>query len=261
MRFSFLIICFAVNSCFGQKGIYAEVMAGASGYSGDLTQSSFSFHTAGPAGGIGLKYVSGDFFEFRVELFAGKVSGDDKFNSHADLKNRNLNFKTNILEGSACVEFNLADPDIYFSYPYLFGGIGVFHFNPYTSTSTNKKVYLQPLSTEGEGLPEYPGRNKYSLTQVCLPFGGGWKVKIHDGFMLSFEFGIRYLFTDYLDDVSTTYVDPEILRAEKGALAVEVASRQAHPAIPGDIRGNPKVKDMYGFGGVKAAFYLGRKKK
>ncbi|HYM92661.1 MAG TPA: hypothetical protein VET23_00860, partial [Chitinophagaceae bacterium] len=88
-----------------------------------------------------------------------------------------------------------------------------------------------------------------------------WKVKIHDGFMLSFEFGIRYLFTDYLDDVSTTYVDPKVLLTEKGPVAVEVASRQALPAIAGDIRGNPKVKDMYGFGGVKAAFFLGRKKK
>src|SRR5205085_6237819 len=108
------------------------------------------------------------------------------------------NFKSTVLEGSVCAEINLFEPEVYVSYPYVFAGIGVFHFDPYTYDKENKKTYLQPLSTEGQGLPEYPNRKSYKLTQVCLPFGGGWKVNINKRFDLIYEVGFRYLFTDYL---------------------------------------------------------------
>ena len=89
--------------------------------------------------------------------------------------------------------------------------MGLFHFNPFTYDKENNKTYLQPLSTEGQGLKEYPGRKKYSLTQFCLPVGGGWKWNINENWDISYELGFRILFTDYLDDVSKTYVNLNVL--------------------------------------------------
>ena len=261
MKICLVSVLFIAGSCFGQKGWEAEVMPGFSSYAGDLTQTAFPIHTVQPSLSANIKYNTGDFFNFRMGLAWAMVSGNDKYNAQWDLRGRNLSFKSQILEANLCLELNLVDPDIYYSYPYLFAGAGVFHFNPYARDNNGKKVYLKPLSTEGEGLPQYPSRKNYSLTQLCLPFGGGWKFKMKDKYTLSIELGLRYLFTDYLDDVSTRYVDKETLMSEKGQEAAQMAYRATFPIVTGDPRGNPKVKDMYTLGGVKFGFYLGRKGK
>lgn len=259
MRSGLIVFLFAVNSCFGQQGWEIEIMPGVAGYSGDLTQHAVQPNTAGPAINVNLKYNTGGFVSFRGGIAWGKVSGNDKYNTDPFLKARNLNFKTFLWEANLCLEVYLSDPEIYYSYPYFFGGVGVFHFNPYTTDSAGKKTYLRPLSTGGEGLPEYPNIKPYSLTQICLPFGVGWKVKVHEDFTISFEVGIRYLFTPYLDDVSGAYIDPKILLKEKGPLAVALAFRQTPQPVAGDIRGGTK-NDKYAFVGVKFGFYLNRKK-
>ncbi len=87
------------------------------------------------------------------------------------------------------------------------------------------RVYLKPLSTEGEGLPGYPDRKPYSLTQLAIPFGGGVKFAITNDWHIGLEVGLRKLFTDYLDDVSSTYADPNDLLTAKGQLAVDLSYR------------------------------------
>jgi hypothetical protein len=59
------------------------------------------------------------------------------------------------------------------------------------------------LSTEGQGI--YPDKKPYSLWQPTIPFGGGVKFAITENLRIGFEIGLRKLFTDYLDDVSTSY--------------------------------------------------------
>ncbi|MFI5187383.1 MAG: DUF6089 family protein [Chitinophagales bacterium] len=252
----------AYNSCLGQSWM-GEVMTGISAYNGDLTQQLISAKRFNPAFGFHLKYTSGDFVDLRIGIEFEKVSANDKDNKSPFLKARNLSFKSNILEFNVGIEFNLADPQIYDQYPYLFAGIGIFHFNPYTSDNNNKKTYLQPLSTEGEGLSEYPSRKPYSLTQPCIPLGVGFKWKPNDKGKLqfSYEFGYRILFTDYLDDVSKTYVSIETLGLKKGPESAALSYRKV--GIPfseeGFPRGNPKVKDYYFFTGLKLAVKLGKK--
>src|SRR5204862_362594 len=87
-----------------------------------------------------------------------------------DYQARNLSFKTNIQELSIGAEFNLVDPQIYLQVPYVFAGIGVFHFNPFTYDNDGNKTYLKPLSTEGEGLSDYPARKNYSIIQLNFIF-------------------------------------------------------------------------------------------
>jgi hypothetical protein len=155
------------------------------------------------------------------------------------------------------VEYNFFDLRSHKVTPYIFGGIAVYHFNPYAYDSTGRKVYLHPLSTEGEGLPQYPNSHPYALTQLAIPFGGGIKFRISDQVVLAYEIGERKLFTDYLDDVSGRYVDQNILLAAKGPEAVEMAYRGAElkggasypPA--GTVRGDPKRKDWYYFSGLR----------
>ena len=172
-------------------------------------------------------------------------------------KNRNLNFKTNLLEFHLGVEVNLLDSREYTGYPYLFGGVGIFHFNPYTNDKDNKKTFLWSLGTEGQGLFQYPDKKQYSLNQICIPFGGGWRHSISEHFDLGFELGGRYLFTDHLDDVSTTYVDPQVLSAARGPLSAELANRQLTPGAGiGGQRGNPKKNDWYFISGFKILYRI-----
>src|SRR5665647_268619 len=110
MKTFIFIFLLMANTCFGQEWV-AEVMVGVSGYNGDLTQQRVSFQTMRPATNINIKYNTGDFIS---------------------LKDRNLSFKTNILEANVGVEVPLLDPETFYAYPYVFAGVGVFHFNPYT---------------------------------------------------------------------------------------------------------------------------------
>jgi hypothetical protein len=259
MKSHFILFLLASNVCVGQTWM-GEVMAGVSAYNGDLTQSAVSARRLNPGIGIGLRYSTNDFFDIRAGVSFQRVSADDKDNKSPFLQARNLSFKTNILEFNVCLELNLLDPQVYDEYPYIFGGFGIFHFNPYTRDDNNKKTFLHPLSTEGEGLPEYPARKQYSLTQPCLPIGAGFKWKLNENCELSYEFGYRWLFTDYLDDVSKTYVSLEALSLRKGPEAAALSYRKV--GVPfgeeGFPRGNPKVKDYYFFTGLKVAFRLNK---
>ncbi len=260
MKLCMVICMLMVKACFAQEW-QAEIMGGVSGYSGDLTQSFFSYKTLGPSVNVNMKYqLPNKIFVLRAGISYGHISADDKNNKERSLIARNLNFKSNIIEGSLCVEVNLFDPDKFEGIPYLFGGVGVFYLNPYTFDKNNNKTFLRPLGTEGQGLEEYPDRRMISMPQLCIPFGGGWKLRLNEKYDVIYEVGIRYLFTDYLDDVSTNYVDPQTLLQERGQKAAELAYRQATmlPSIKGVKRGNPESKDWYYMTGIKLVMKLGK---
>jgi hypothetical protein len=147
--------------------------------------------------------------------------------------------------------------------PYFFGGVAVFKFNPYTFDENNEKTYLQPLSTEGQGIEGYSVK-PYKLTQLSLPFGGGIKYAFSDRVRLGVELGIRKTFTDYLDDVSTNYAGEDDLLAARGAQAVALAYRgdevsNGNPDYPekGAMRGGAENLDLYYFTGLHLTFRLG----
>jgi Domain of unknown function (DUF6089) len=236
----------------------AEFSLGVTAYNGDLTQKEVSFRRMRPSAGFNLKYNTGGLVDFRAGFLYGKITADDKYNAAKDLKARNLNFTSQIFEANVVAELNLFDPDLYNALPYFFGGIGIFYFNPYSYDKDHKKTYLKPLSTEGEGLAEYPNRKKYALIQPCIPAGLGWKIHYKEKFELTYELGFRVLFTDYLDDVSKTYADIETLVVRKGIKSAEFAYRKV--GVPfrefGEKRGNSERKDVYFFTGFKLGIKL-----
>ncbi len=181
-------------------------------------------------------------------------------------KQRNLDFKSTVLEGYACVEIF---PTMFFNRnpefeprlrPYGLAGIGVFHFNPkgsLTDANGNTTWYnLQPLRTEGEGMPEYPLSKPYKLTQMNIPLGGGLKYYASDRVNISMEILYRKTFTDYIDDVSKTYVDPTVfskyLTPANAAIAAKIYDKTIPIIFPGMTRwpegtqrGDKKDGDAY----------------
>lgn len=116
------------------------------------------------------------------------------------------------------------------------------------------------MSTEGEGF--VTGREEYNLSQFALPFGGGIRFSLNDNLKVGMEISMRKTFTDYLDDVSTTYADPNILLANKGQQAVDLAFRGdeinagVYPSA-GTPRGTLAAKDWYYFTGINLILRLG----
>lgn len=182
-------------------------------------------------------------------------------------KQRNLDFKSNVWEAYGALEFfpiqylmrNNEDYDPRFR-PYVFGGVGLFHFNPRGSLKDqNGNVTwheLQPLSTEGQGFTQYPDRKPYKLTQMNIPFGGGFKYILNDKVNVGLELLYRKTFTDYMDDVSTTYIDPQFfadnLPAADAVIARAISDKTigyVTPGVtrfqPGDTRGFSHNKDAY----------------
>lgn len=237
--------------------------------------------------GAFLTYYPNEWFGIRAAAQYGKLSGADdlittKGENELYRKQRNLDFKTNLAEAYIACEFyplmllNKGNEDYKprFS-PYGVLGVGLFHFNPQGSlTDSSGKTtwyYLRPLHTEGEGFPEYPDRKEYALTQVNIPMGFGVKYFLSDRVTLSLEILYRHTFTDYIDDVSTTYIDPSLfykyLSPKNASLAVQLSDKEYSnvspgltrlaPNPPGTQRGDPNQNDAYFTTFLKFAIRLG----
>ncbi|MDP4267179.1 MAG: DUF6089 family protein [Bacteroidota bacterium] len=247
---------------YGQR-TEVGVFGGCSYYLGDLNPK-IHFLGSKPALGLIHRYNFNPRFAWKNSILLGWIGTSDQ-QSKADV-NRNLSFRSTIAEISTQIEFNFldymtSDPKYPIS-PYIFVGFSMFTFNP--QANYNGQWYdLQPLSTEGEGLSEYPDRKTYSLVQAALPFGFGFKTSIASQFCFGIEWGMRKTWTDYLDDVSTTYADPNILASEISATSSALSNRtikgSGYPAnITGIQRGNSNNNDWYSFTGFFFTYKIPR---
>ena len=223
---------------------------GISGYQGDLQAKPVSF--AGFLGSLGVRYDLTEHFSLRSYLTLTSLSADDKKGT-TSMRDRNLNFKTKLFDFEAGIQYSLFDMNNVWWTPYAFAGVGLFHFNPFTNDADGNKTFLQPLSTEGQGFID--GKPNYKLTQFSIPMGIGAERMLNEDMRVGLEIGYRKIFTDYLDDVSDSYVDQNALLSARGQTAVDLAYRgdeihvgSSYPAA-GTNRGNPKNKDGY--------FYIG----
>lgn len=242
-------------------------IAGISNYSGDLSEKRVDFGYTRPMLGLLVKRDINRFLTLRAGFSWGMAAGDDKSNSDPALQRRNLSFSTHLWEGHLGAELNILDIDDKGFTPYVFGGVALFSFYPYAKDSLGNKVPLRRLSTEGQGLPQYPERgNQYALHQISIPFGVGFKYIFTDRLTLGLEIGLRPTFTDYIDDVSTTYIDQNTLLAERGQKAVDWAWRGDEPnktgftgnyPVDGTQRGSAKYKDWYTFSGITVMYRIG----
>lgn len=264
MRRSALLLLFVFLSVLSQAQFRLGIFGGIANYQGDLTDHVFQ--SPRPAFGLTGTWQLSQRFNLRAGLTLGKVVGADSLSKQEDLIARNLSFQSRITELSLLAEYHLFNLDQIRWTPYVFAGLAAFRFNPYTYDAAGNQVYLQPLTTEGQGLPGY-GPKPYSRTQIAIPFGGGFKYAISDKVHLGLELGLRKTFTDYIDDVSTGYADPADLLAGRGQQSVDLAYRGdelpgGSPTAPekGFTRGNPDSKDYYYFTGLHLSIRLGEGK-
>lgn len=256
---------------------------GASNFLGDLggrdmVGSDFVWDIEFPLTKMGAQviylYKTAPNSGIRFNLRYGKIEGDDKLTAEPFRNNRNLNFKSHLVELSMCYQwfflkesggnrYNLknkknrkigAQSNSIGSY--IFFGAGTAYFNP-KGLYGNTWVNLRPLHTEGQGLEGGP--KQYSNFTVVFPVGIGFRKSLNLNWGISLELSHTFTLTDYMDDVSGFYYDPNALRDAYG-IASSSMSNPANgtiadyfngpyfdPTTPGQQRGDPDDKDSYMF--------------
>ena len=240
----------------------------------------FNFKNTQFCGGIFFDAMYKNEIGLRIEGTFGSVKAYDSIlKKVAPTTNqryeRNLSFRSSIAELSLMAEFhpfyifgNYNDdhypPSVS---PYILAGIGYFHFNPQTMLNGNY-VDLQPLHTEGEGFPEYPEVKEYKLTQINFPVGMGARYDLSPLVNIRAEMVYRFLQTDYLDDISGTYIEPSVFanhltgtQLKQALLLHDRHKPGAVTAHPDGIRGNPKNNDAYITFNIKLGLTLGRERR
>lgn len=242
-----------------QTNIDFGVLGGIALYSGDLSPEDigFSLDDLGPAAGAFVRFQFKDWVGLRTGVTFLQLGTDDARVGRTD---RAGSFETNIFEFSGVLEISPFNLGYYSSeavvVPYLAIGASVFRFNPRTEVN-GQMLDLQPLGTEGQGLPGYPER--YSLTSFNFPFGLGVRFVISDQLSIGVEVLGRKLQTDYIDDVSSGRVRYGDILENRGVEVARISAPNIDPntASPNLTyqRGGP-FNDFYYVGNVNISYRI-----
>ena len=308
------------KSHFDKNKVYNAIgiSLNAFNYYGDLSPSpkrvSTDISLTRPAIGISFVHRFGPRYQLVGSFMYGGIRGSDNDSADPDdlenavfRYNRNLSFRNRIKELSAVGQVDLFEnQSTYISRvkwtPYIYAGVAVFHHNPQAQAPefdaagnpTGKKgewVALQPLGTEGQNADLLDtdvnhGLKPYKRIQFAIPFGLGMRFRVNEVIDIAGEFGFRYTFTDYLDDVSGNYVDlgvfgNDVLARAMSYRSSEVAATNqsyvgrdgqtynvvagygsefagATPDDPGNVRGNNADKDIYMVTSIRVTYILGK---
>jgi hypothetical protein len=248
----------------------------------DFSYADLELALTRPSLTLGYRYRALKFLALRADFNYMMVYGSDELTQEPIRNNRNLSFRSPIAEVSAMVELTSQITTMGNRYhikktlkrrykasnQYIYGfiGIGAFHFNP-KALYNGAWVNLQPLSTEGQGLPGGP--KPYRRVSVCIPFGLGYRLNISRKLTLGLEYNFRKTFTDYIDDVSGVYYDKNLLLQYKGPAAAAL-SDPSKGDIPGATSPNADgtgaqrgdiQRDSYMCIELKVGYFLSSKSK
>ena len=221
---------------FGGFGgsLYRGDLGGLSQQNVDNFLAGQEFNILRPAAHIGLRYFLTSRIALRGNISYARLYGSDENAGAVYRQNRNLNFRTNLFEGSLMAEFHISKEKVQYRHgirgakgragfsigTYVFAGFGAFYFDPqgqFTLNDGTEWIYLQPLGTEGQLLPD--GEGAYSRVAYSIPVGFGIKKSLTRNISLGAEFSYRFTTTDYLDDVSTDYANVSEIAALQGPVA------------------------------------------
>lgn len=227
---------------------------------------------------IGYRYQINSYFFLRSNLTWGILKGSDENAGDEARLGRNLSFRSAFADVNVMGEFYFiqnARGNLYRSRGvrgrnglsldiYAFAGIGLMYFNP-KAEYNGQWVALQPLGTEGQGLPGQPV--KYSRFTINVPYGIGIGKTIDRYWSFNVELIIRQTFSDYIDDVSGNYYGRENLRRDMSANGASAADIERAVALSdpniyhtldgysydsqpdmgatGEVRGNPDNNDSF----------------
>jgi hypothetical protein len=252
----YLLILLSLTELKAQKSNELGVWAGTSFYFGDLNTNQRLTRPGYALGAIARHNIN-NRVTLRTTLYFGNVGASDADSDNNFEKNRNLSFSSNIYDLTNVIEFNFfpfehGHPGHSMT-PYFFGGFNVFRFNP-TAELNGQTYSLRELGTEGQSQGK-----EYNLVNAGLVLGGGFKISINRNVSINIDVSTRFLFTDYLDDVSTVYPEKSLLEASRGPEAVALSDRSLVPGLgdSGRQRGDTKGKDSYTFAGITFMRHFG----
>lgn len=239
-----------------QEGEFG-IAVGAAHYFGDLNTRA-SINRAKPSVSLFFRKNFGNYIAARISGTFAQLGYSDRYNTHNEyMLRRNLSFNTNIWELSLQGDFNFfrfmpGEPQYNFT-PYVTLGAGIFSYDPYGFLGGQKYYFRQlEIGTEGQGSSLYPDRKMYSTMGISFPFGAGVKYSFNDRFNVGLEILHRFTNTDYIDDVSKTYVDPAAFPTNADgtpSVAFLLSDRSYEVGepigIPDRQRGNSKQKDQF----------------
>ena len=242
------------NELAGEVG----VTVGVAHYFGDLNTRA-GLNRPKPAIGAFYRKQFNNYLGVRLGIHWAQLGYSDVYSKNDFQKRRNLSFNTDIWEFALSGDFNFfkfIPGDVRYPFtPFVSLGVGVFSYNPYAYLN-NKKVFLRPLGTEGQNI-NYMGadgktRKPYGSMALCIPIGFGIKYNVSERMNLSFSVTHRLTATDYLDDVSKTYVGvdkfptlPNGDLTNAGILQDRSYEKGTPIGIEGRQRGWSKQKDQY----------------
>jgi hypothetical protein len=262
----FFVFVLQTGVLFAQK-VELGGLIGGSYYWGDIV-NTFQPTNVGPAATFFVRYHLNPRVALRGNFAYARIKGADSISAGSTWqRNRNLAFYSDIFELSGVVEYNLV-PDGNMNrkvktraIPYVFGGLGVFHFNPKaTNPITGKVVELQPLKLNGVS---------YSRTSLCIPIGVGYRFYLNHRWQIGVELSMRYSLTSYLDDVAGSSVYPDVNDLPNDDARVLYyptkyrldAIKSTGSTFVGGGKGNERgkneiVSDVYFIGGVTFSYRI-----
>jgi hypothetical protein len=270
-----IFLPFALFSGAIAQSEYGDVQEGEFGftlgvatYFGDIN-TRVGLHALKPAVGIFYRKQFNNYMGVRLSAHYTELGYSDVYSENDYQLARNLSFNTALAEFAISGDFNFfkfIPGDPYHSFtPYVTIGIGVFNYNPYAYLS-GQKYYLRPLGTEGQNIG-YVGadgktRKPYGSMAVCFPIGLGLKYSIANNLNLSIQIAERFTTTDYLDDVSTTYVGIANFPPQNGKPSIAGVlqdrsfERGVTIGVEGAQRGWSQQKDQYLIAEVGLSFNI-----
>ena len=190
----------------------------------DLDLASTSWNAT-----AGYRFRFHPYWATSTFINVGMIEGDGALTTELIRNSRNLHFRSIVVEMSQRIELILLANEKFgarYRIPgqkgfknhneqfYVFTGIGVSYFNP-KAKYNGSWTALRPLRTEGQGLADGP--SEYLPVTATVPFGFGFKVGINRMWRVAIEASYIKTFSDYIDDVSGVYYDPNELAAQVGS--------------------------------------------
>lgn len=221
---------------------------------------------------VGGRYKVLETLVVGAGIYFGYVRGDDKWSKDIFRLERNLNFRSPIIEFSPRVEYHVIPEKLgrktrrkrrgaslwqtIQSFPlntYVFAGVGLYWFNPQGRDADGNWHNLHRIGTEGQYVLDT--RKPYKRVQLSIPFGVGVRYALDKRFSIGLEYGPRWTFTDYIDDVSMNYVSLDYFDDP-------VEQYLVNPHIngmklgPNDKRGNPTNNDYFMYTVISVSYKM-----
>lgn len=259
---TFLLLLLTATVLRGQVSELG-LTGGVTYYIGDLNPDKHYPENTHFGGGLVFRYNFNDRYAFRFQGLYSKLEAWDSDSDDPIQLERNLHFRSNLLEVAGLIEVN------FFKYrstgkgsrkwtPFVFVGLAYFRANPQAKLD-DTWYELAQLGTEGQG-STLNAEDPYKVDRMSLPFGTGLKFNLGK-VDVQLEWGLRRTWTDYIDDVSGTYVDNAELTFESGELTAQLAD----PSVwresgfnTGRARGDAQTRDWYQYTGLSITYLLTR---